>query len=268
MKLFNSLLYAKKRVLVYLLIYLSALIIWFIYLNKYTISCYNAYSLSVFDLMIPPSPIQGGIFGKKSIAMSIVIVFILLIISVLRHENEIYTIVRQKSRENIWKNQSKKILIISFLYSIIVVLMAYLISGIMLGDFTNTWGSKESTIFSTYGNAEVVGKLAPYLNTGFLLGIIFLALFIGLTGIGLLIAALRTRFKNQYIVLTIVGIIFYEIIDMNHSIIVTKMAMEINNFLEPKVIVINFVFLILLSVISYICGRESIVRKDFFYNKK
>lgn len=266
MKLFNFIPYMKKKVFVYLLIYLSALISCFIIVNKDIISYHNEYSLSIFDLMIPP--FQNGIFDKKSIAMPIVIVFISLVISVLRHDNEIYVILRQKSRDDIWKNQSKKIIIISFIYSFIVVLMAYLISGIMLGDFSNTWGSKESNIFSMYGNAEVVGKLDPYLNTGFLLGIIFLALFIGLTGIGLLIVALRTRFKNQYIVLTIVGIIFYEIIDMNCSIIVTKMAIDINNFLDPKVIIINFTFLILLSVISYICGRESIVRKDFFYNRK
>ncbi len=266
MKLFNFLLYIKKRLLIYLLICFFILTISFIYGSKYIISSYNNYNLSIFDLIIFPG--GGGILNKKSMAMPIVIVFISLVIGIFRYGNETYVVLREKSRVDIWKNQSKRIAIVSFIYSIIVVLETYLISGIMLGDFTNRWVSKQSSLLYIYGNANIFDKLMPYLNTGFLLGMMLVALFLGLTGIGLLIEFLKIKFNTQYILLTIVIIILYEVIDMDCSIIVTKMAININNFLEPKVIIMNFTFLMLLSVISYICGRESIVRKDFFYNKK
>ncbi|GEM_PF-2134539 len=268
MKLFNI---YKKKVLIHLLICFLALLLWFIYLNKITIIVNTDLSLSIWDLIIYPdatSLIDGnGALGKKSVAIPITIMFILLVISNISFDSGNYIILREKSRVDFWKKQSKRIVMISFLYSVIVVLEAYVISGVMIGDFTNRWCSKQSIIYYTYGNTYIFDKLTPYLNTGLLLGIIFVGLFLGLTCIGLLVGFLKTKFKSIYIFMAMGGIILYETM-YNYSIIISKMTIDIKYFLKPEIIIVNYLFLILIGTISYVCGKKSIIRKDFIHKSR
>ena len=161
----------------------------------------------------------------------------------------------------------KKIVTIAFLYSVFITTETYVISGFMLGSFSNRWQQSNSIVFRCYGNTELWNKIVPYLKTWIILGIIFLLLFIGLISIGILTGALRSYIDSKYAYLVLIVMIFSEITINGFELSIKRMSLRVDDFVEPQVIIVKVLFLLILAILSFIIGKGSVVKKDFFTKK-
>lgn len=261
MNVFSTLRYFKKRIIGCSLFVLAI----HIGMSYGLIKTNPGYNLSIFDLII--NPMGTGMLNYKILAFPIVIIFIFWIISILNLDDSKNIILRQESKEMYWKNQIKKIVTIAFLYSVFITTETYVISGFMLGSFSNRWQQSNSIVFRCYGNTELWNKIVPYLKTWIILGIIFLLLFIGLISIGILTGALRSYIDSKYAYLVLIVMIFSEITINGLELSIKRMSLRVDDFVEPQVIIVKVLFLLILAILSFIIGKGYVVKKDFFTKK-
>ena len=261
MNVFSTLRYFKKRIigcsLFILLIH--------IFMCYGLIKTNPGYNLSIFDLII--NPMGAGMLNYKIVAFPIVIIFIFWIISILDLDDSKNIILRQESKERYWLNQIKKIISISFLYSVFITIETYVISGIMLGSFSNNWERSDSTVFQCYGDTELWGRIVPYLKTWIILSTIFVLLFVGLIAIGMLIGALKMYLDSKYVYLILIIIVLCEVVISGFYFIIKRMALSVGDFIEPQIIILKVLFLTVLEILAFIIGKGYVVKRDFFTKK-
>ena len=240
-------------------------IISFIYSNKILVSAMpEGIKLSIFDLIILPT--GGGIASTMSLSFPVMPIFCFLLINILNFGNNNHVIIKEKSRKEIWNKQCKLILIVSFIYSVVIIAVGYISSGLILSDFANKWNSNESYIYNLLGNTEKWDQITGVIDTPKLLLLIFIGVFLGLSAIGFFIGLLKINLNNKYIYLILIVLIFSDAIN-SFSFILKQMTLTYNNWIDPKSIILNFMYLILVIVVCYMIGKNIIINKDFLCDK-
>lgn len=223
--------------------------------------CNNEFDLSIFDFLI--FPLGNGLLRGVLLVFPIIIVFLGYLYKLLDYNKSPYSLIRERSKKDLWKKNSKVIVIVAFMYTFIIVLLAYFMSGVALGDFSNKVCEEGSTFFYAYGHLGNWSKIVPYLNTGCLLFSIFIAIFFGLVAIGLLIEVLKLFLKTKYVYLIIALELFFGTFSEKKLFFLTRMNINLGDFFNIEVMIVKIMSLLILSVILYLSGRELVEKKDF-----
>lgn len=220
--------------------------------------------VSIFDLLeCPVQPV--GILNIYSLPF-VSLIFIVILIKIVDLTNNEYYLVRSKFREDIWERQVIFILLLAFIYSLIVIIGGYLISGITIGSFHNNWTSNTSLIYKAIGeNVNWKSKVSLFKDYKILL-ILYSSLFLGLTLVGSLVCLLKNYLKNIYAFSIIIVLMIIEA-TINLPIISRKILIDPRGWEKPLIIFINDFYMIFLILIIYFAGKYVVQGKDFL-NKR
>ena len=144
---------------------------------------------TVFDILSHISGVSG-ITGTLSLVFPIIPAFCYVIITLIDFDKSIYQIIRGESRAEIWNKQVFHIITIALFFSVIIVIGGYIYSGLLVGDFTNGWNSKESYIYTITGNQDSWIEIVKLFSTYKMIPIIFISTLLGLCSFGFLICTL------------------------------------------------------------------------------
>jgi len=217
---------------------------------------------SVFDILLH-SLGKEGILGILSLTFIIVPTFSFILISIIDFEKSIFYLVRSKSRESIWNKEALFIIILSFIFSIVLVFGGYLASGLIVEGFRNNWSSTDSFTYSLIGRDENWKQISTIFSTYKMMLYILTSNFLGLCTIGFFICTIKKILPNVYVYLLLFIIMLSDGIVGKFSFILNQMTINLRNWMSPNTILISDIYLILLIVIFYIVGREIINKKDF-----
>lgn len=222
-------------------------------------------NISIFDILC--LPVGGGILGRISVSFPIIPIFSFLVITLLDFEKNVFYLLRLKSRKNIWNSRMKFIIILSFMYSLIVVFGGYLISGILLKNFNNGWNLENSIIYNCIKDVKIWGKVSDMFLTYKMLPLIFISFFLGTCAIGAFISMLKLKLRNIYVYLILSIILFLDVTQSEIEIIISQMTIVIKNWINPSTILLNYIYLLFITFICYFVGKEIILDKDFISKK-
>lgn len=260
MKFFKILKNIKSKIIAVEII----IVLTFFFVDWSIVSGCNGIKLSLFDLIINCA--GSGCLSKMIIGFPIVICFVFLVISIISSNDNVFVILRYKSKQSMWRKQSIDVIAFSFIYSFIVVIQAYLISGIVNKSFQNNWTMSNSSVYLCLGK-KVFGKVQENFSTIRILFLLFICLFVGLVTIGMIVAMLKLFFKVEFVYLFFIGGIFVELIVEEAKIIITYMALNYKHIVYTKEFIINMIFLGCLGGLAYIIGKGKIVNKDYLQGK-
>lgn len=239
-----------------------SMFIYFFYRSRYLINTApNNIEVSILDILCMPT--GGGIIGSISLSFPIIPVFVFITIRLLDFENNDFYLLRLKSRIRIWNSRVKFIMIISFIYSLSIVSIGYLIGGIVCKSFENNWTLKKSIIYNCINDANIWSGVEKNITTDKILVLNFIGLFLGIYAIGLLASVLKSKLRNIYVYLIISILLFSDATQDMFSIIIGQMTIGIEEWIKPTGILLNYIYMICISIMLYFIGKSTILNKDF-----
>lgn len=219
-------------------------------------------SVSIFDMLCDVYK-QLGMIGSHTYSLIIIPIFSLMLISIIDCDKKNVCIIRYNSRNNIWNKQLFCVIIISLIFSITIVFLGYLVSGLCINGFNNTWTSTEGIIYKLLNNPSDWDRISSNFSTYKVLLFTFTSTFLGLVSFGMLICVLKLFLKNQYVLLIVIVQMYVPILFRKFSIIFNQMIVNLPNLVYPKSIFANDVYLVFLIVALYKLGQYAIEKKDF-----
>lgn len=222
----------------------------------------NGVKYSAFDILADISG-TAGITGVLSLNFVIIPSYAIILINLIDFRNKPMFLIRSKNRDTVWKMQAIFIVIFSLLFSIMIILGGYLLSGLITGTFSNNWKMTNSYAFSLIGNSQEWGQISNNFVTSKMLIYTFISNFLGLCASGFLICTLKTILKNIYTYLILVIILFWDGIIGKFSILLKQMVINLNNWVDPRTIIFNDLYLLVFILLCYVLGKEFMSRKDF-----
>jgi len=233
-----------------------------IYLAKVNANSFTTKTnISIFDIVCDVYK-KGGIVGQFRYVFPIIPLFVFILISILDLDNKTMWLVRYNSRKNIWNRQVVYTIYLAFIFSILIIFGGYLVSGILIGSFNNKWISSDGFIYILMGKPNNWSEIANSFATYKILFFTFTSNFLGLCAIGLSVCTFKTFLKNQYVVIMLTISLFASVLFDNLSIELKQMTISLENWINPKTIVINDVYLILLIIMFYMLGSWITNKKD------
>jgi len=218
--------------------------------------------ISIFDMLC--DVYKGlGIIGSHSYSLVIIPVFSWMLVSIIDCDNKNICVFRYTYRKNIWNKQVFSIIILSFVYSIIIIFLGYLLSGFFTQSFNNTWTSTSGIIYKLLNQPDNWDTIAQNFSSYKILAYIFISNFLGLTSIGMLICVLKMFMKNTYVLAIIIMQMYIAILFEKFSIVFKQMIVSLPNIVYPIFILKNDIYLIFFIVTLYILGNYVIEKKDF-----
>lgn len=252
MKIYRKIQLLRKHIVMYFFI----LILVFFCNNMYLLNNYNGnYSISFIDLII--SPEGNGILSEMGLVFPIMIVYLMFVMNYLELDNNIYIMIRHNNRRSIWKNEIKSVVLISLVYSIIIEISSIIVSYISINIIGNQVKGLDGILDKLSVNGEVAIKI----------GYTYIALVLGCIAIGSIIAYLKMMMKSKLSYLVISIFLLCDILTEKYSIVIGKMCINLNKLANPRIILLNFCFLTMLSFTIYFLGKDFIKSKEFLINK-
>lgn len=220
------------------------------------------FTLSVWDYV---SGLTGG--GTANTPMLIFVVIPLFTFMIARYidgEEVPVRMIKNVTRKRLWNKHVLFIVNLSLVISFIIVCVGYLLSGIMIGHFSNEWTNKSGAFYYLLKDKENFEIYARNLTTLRVMLILFLVKFVSLVTLGTLIALLKTIIHNN--VLIYLMIIMYSLVEgyyPNFSFIITKMVLTGENWKNISGIFENQFYLLLFFIFFYFVGKVIYRKKDF-----
>lgn len=255
---YRNLISIKYRVcLSFFIMYISV-----IYLaKKYIDSLPPNIEISVFDMLC--DVYKGlGMVGISRYVFPIIPLFAFTLISMIDFDNKTLWLIRYNSRRNIWNKQFVFTLSISFLYSIVIILGGYLVSGILIGSFNNNWTNTNGIVYKLLGEPANWHEISNDFISYKILFFIFTSNFLGLCATGLLICVVKMLLKNHYVFILLVISLFSSALLNKFSITLKQMTINLVNWMNPITIIENDIYLIFLILMLYVIGDWIIGKKD------
>lgn len=231
--------------------------------------CIETIKRSPKDLYIGPLDVlcninSGvGILGYPSQIMIIIPAYLFLLINMLDFDNNPTFIIRNKSRKYIWNSQIVNSFFLAFVFSLIVVVGGYFISGFILGDFENYWSNINGFNYYMIGNSTEWYRAIKIFHTSNVLPLIFIGIFLGLSYIGALVSMLKNIFESKYIWSILFIVLFFEAITGKFSFLIKYTTITIEEFADPVTIVFGNLYLLVSIIVLYLLGLHLKNNKDF-----
>lgn len=173
-------------------------------------------------------------------------------------------VIRYNSKGDLWNNNFFLIILFSFIISVLLVLGTYIIGGIVLGDFTNTWPTDRGFFYKVYGDTNIWTSLSRILTAKKILLIMLFSTFICLSMIGSIINVLSIFIKKRYVFIVMVSLVF---IDYTKVCTFSPLKCDIissNNIININTLAIKNLCYIFIIWSLYILGKFFMVKKDQF----
>lgn len=267
MKLFKKKFYISSQELSTILIFSLVIFILSFYRPIHLIEIYLNYSindglqLSNFDFLRSFGD-YDGLIDYKNYILIIIPLFSVLIIYLIDTNNVLLKTIRYKNRNEVWNKNIFLIIISAFLLSILLVIGGYLISGVFLKGYNNTWNSELGLPYKLYGTTEIWSSLSSFLVTYKILLVFWTTTFLGLCFIGIFICTFKLFIPNTCVFfITIVMTIGDAIQGLKFNFI---MGIEItsSNWVHTISIIANNIYFLVCFFVLYFWGRYIYSQKD------
>lgn len=211
---------------------------------------------SVFDVMLPIVG-DGAIIGPLSLVTIVIPTYIILLLKIISNGTTFYKF-RLKTRKNIWKHKVGTVILLSSIYSILIILFSYIVGGIISKDIRCVWENDNSIAQALYRNIAGINSSLHSINYGgfMVMCMTFIILFLGLVLIGVLVNLLNNIINKKIIVFIVLyGLCLYEVVlQSNFSILVNKMYFKYIYMININSYLYNLIILIILIISSYVGG--------------
>ncbi|WP_369902179.1 hypothetical protein [Bacillus manliponensis] len=213
-------------------------------------------------------------FNEYTFPLVLAPIFAYVVVGVMNYENNHFRIVRNRLRKNIWLKSSIHTFLCSLFFTLIIVICSALISVYFNSGFHNFWteeGGKIHKILMYHlengeieiAAAEIASTLSLYNSFNVIL---LLTVFttMGFTVIGLfihLVYMYTNKFTYSYISLILVMTV--DTFSQKISFVFKQITIENGEWLNPNVLIWNFVYLLVLLIALYMIGKNTIDKRDF-----
>lgn len=174
-------------------------------------------------------------------------------------------VIRYNSKDDLWNNNFFLIIFFSFIISGLLVFGTYILGGIVLGNFNNTWISNNGYFYKLYCDSNVWIPLSTILTTKKMLFIMFFSTFICLSMFGSIINVLNIFIKQRYTFIIIVSLVFIDYINICEFSPLKSNIISLDNIININTLIIKNISYILLTWASYILGKFFMEKKDQFF---
>lgn len=220
----------------------------------------NRYQLSNFDILC--SFEGNGLLDAFAYVFVIIPIFSALIIYLIDTNNSLIRSIRYGDRNKIWNKNVSLILISTLLLSVFLVIGGYLISGLFLKGYNNTWNTKLGYPYMIYGTTKIWPKLSMLLATYKVIPIFWITTFLGLSFIGILIYTLKLFIRNVYVYGAVMVIAFNDLYSILGFKVILGISISSKNWLYPRSIIIANIYFLVGIVVLYSIGRFMNSRKE------
>ncbi|WP_346871253.1 hypothetical protein [Clostridium sp. UBA5119] len=272
MKLFKKGNYISSRELYTILIFCSIIFIITLYNPLYNmksvlnLAINGGYELSNFDIL---HAFNGwGLISKSSYIILIIPIFSALIIYIVDYNNSLIRRIRYKSRNRIWNKNITLILISAFLLSTLLVIGGYLISGVFVKGYNNTWNTELGLPYLTYGNTEIWNDLSNLLVTYKVLLVFWITTFFGLSFIGIFICTFQLFMRNVYVYLMVLTIVLVEVCNLFNFKLLESIVISPNKWVNPNRLIASNIYFLVGFLLLYFWGRYINSERDEGLEKK
>ncbi len=272
MKLFKKGNYISSRELYTILIFCIIIFIISLYNPLYNmrsvlnLAIHDGYELSNFDIL---HAFNGwGLISKSSYMILIIPIFSALIIYIVDYNNSLIRRIRHKSRNRLWNKKIRLILISAFLLSTLLVIGGYLVSGVFLKGYNNTWNTKLGLPYFVYGNTEIWSSLSNLLVTYKVLLVFWITTFLGLCFIGIFICTFQLFMRNVYVYLMVLVIVLGEGSNLFNFKILESIVISRNKWINPSSLIANNICFLAGFLLLYFWGKYINSERDEGLEKK
>lgn len=223
---------------------------------------YGGGKYGIFDILVHVSALDG-ITGRLRLVFPVLPAFIFILIVMTDSDNRVFCLIRCTSREGIWKIECVYVILLSLIFSIIIVFGGYILSGILVNSFQNLWNTPESYVYKLAAHEKDWPAFSKLFVTYKMLPITFVSYFLGLNAFGFLVIFLKTLLKNIYVYIIVIAVILSDAVIGSFSLVLNQMTISLENWVNPFSILINCAYLLFLIFLLYFLGKKILCRKDF-----
>lgn len=273
MRLFKKRSYLSSRELYIILVFCIVIFILSLYRpllfikEDLNVAINSGFKLSNFDILCCFQT-NNGLIDFQSYMFIIIPLFSALIIYIIDTNNSLLKIIKYKDRNTVWNKNILLILISAFLLSTLLVIGGYLVSGVILKGFNNTWNTELGLPYKIYGTTEIWSGLSNLLVTYKVILIFWITTFLGLSFIGVFICTFKLFIRNVYVYIIIIAVLFSDFYNVINFIIILKISINSNNWLHTSSIIINNIYFLVGFFVLYFWGRYINSQKDQGIAKK
>lgn len=246
------------------LILLSLLIVIVImYINLYSYT--DEPLLSVLDCLTHLQGVAGTTSTNMFVYVLIPMFVVLSLLLMDYKENSVF-ILKHQSRMDIWDKMARIMVLLSFVFTILIVFGGYFLAGLLLGSFENKWISEDGMFYYFLGENEKQYFLyyAKSLTTPKILITLFFIKFIALIMIAFLAMCLKTMMHNNIFVFIIVVVFSYiDAFFLENSIFMHVIGLDINHWKNINGILFNLLYLLSITILLYYIGKKTYNKRDF-----
>lgn len=259
--LYNALWANKKQII-------TALIIMFVLLLLKTILFLKSIPkdidmvISAYELYIHPDG-EYGVLGRLSWVFPIIPIFIFVIICLTNSLYSKYVVIRYEDRKNIWREHALYIVMVSFIFALLILICGYILGGLLTGNFRNNWTSSNSYVYKNFNKIMDLSLIPKYFFGYKLILISFIGSMLGLCTYGFLMCILKMYLKNMYVYVIMITLVLFETLGPKISIVLAQVLLNIKLLANPKVLIINYTYLLGINLILYLIGYYLVDYKDF-----
>lgn len=220
---------------------------------------------SSFDLISTVSGV-GSATGPLALATFIIPSYLFILLKIKSNNTIIYYF-RFTNKKEIWSVKVFTVILLSLIYSFIVVILTYIIGSIYLGSFKFNWNDNNSvfnlTLLKMKENNEIVSTIK--FNEIKVLIMIFVLFLIGLIIIGLIVEILNNIFNNKIIVFLIVyGMTIIEsVFDLKSYLLMNKIHFKLQYLINDGSYFKTMIYLFSLLLFLYIGGNFIESEKEY-----
>lgn len=219
-------------------------------------------NISSYELYIHPDG-EYGILGRLSWVFPIIPIYSFVIIVLFNSLSNKYIVYRYKDRKNIWVQKFIYVITSSLIFSCLLFICGYIVGGVLTGNFKNNWTSINSYVYKSFNGTVDFTRIPKYFLSYKLILIAFLGSMLGLCTYGLLISILKLYLKNIYVYTIIITLVLFEALNSKFSIVLMQILLNFKLLIKPKIILINYTYLLILNVVLFLIGYYLIEYKDF-----
>ncbi|MEG2656913.1 MAG: hypothetical protein RSA29_14555 [Clostridium sp.] len=181
--------------------------------------------------------------------------------------SRVVSVIRYSSKGDLWNNNFLLIILLSFVISVLLVFGTYLIGGIVLGNFSNTWHTNTGYFHKVYGNTNIWSTLSETLTTTKILFIIFVSTFIRLSMFGSIINILSIFIKQSYVFIVMISLVFIDYTNVCAFSPLKSQILKVDDIININNLIIKNLCCVFVIGSIYILGKFFRIKKDQFIEK-
>lgn len=224
------------------------------------------YQLSNFDIICSFN--NEGILDFQNYMYVIIPLFSAIIIYMVNINRSLIRVLRYGSKNKVWNKNFLLGIVVAFILSTLLVIGGYLVSGIILKGYNNTWNTENGLPYKMLGNTEMWITVSHILVSYKVFLIFLITTFLGLCLVASIINTINLFIPSAYVYLIIIVILLLEYFDVYKFSIIKQIAISSKDWIYTSSLVAKNLNFILLIIGMYFWGKYINLKKDQFIEKQ